>query len=497
MAKNDLPVLSSGMNSFVLLILSLIFLPFDTFILFYSYALRPLFSRRSQRASALRDPAFTPRTVLITGLSMAKGLALARAFHNTGHSVIGADFEDYRIPVNGRFSRSLKRFYKLPRPTAGESGGLKYIESLLSIITSESCQLWVSCSGVTEASEDGEAAELIKRLTRCKVVQFERQLVDTLHEKQSFIEKTKALGLQVPETHPVTSTEDALRLLESKKDEERYILKSVHYDNATRGDMTLLPLQTPAKTEGYLSKLDISLLNPWVLQQFISGKEYCTHALVLKNEIRAFVACPSSDLLMHYQALPVDSGLAQSMLAFTKEFMRGIEEEMTGHLSFDFLVREKATKNGVVQVLYCIECNPRAHTAVVLFEDVADVLIRAYMDLLLPELPLDDGFVGNPAFLKEPRSKYWIGHDLVSFVLHPLLKLLAGRGSFKQFQESMGVFMEHVLFWRDGTFELWDPLPWWALYHIYFPAHFLLAIFTGKRWSRINERSGLDPDLFK
>merc|ERR1712072_753816 len=68
--------------------------------------------------------------------------------------------------------------------------------------------------------------------------------------------------------------------------------KYIGTDDSVRGDMTLLPLDTPAQTKAHITKFQISEERPWILQQFIRGPEYCTHSLVVKGEVKAFVACP-------------------------------------------------------------------------------------------------------------------------------------------------------------------------------------------------------------
>jgi catechol O-methyltransferase len=51
---------------------------------------------------------------------------------------------------------------------------------------------------------------------------------------------------------------------------------------------------------------------------------------------------------------------------------------------------------------------------------------------------------------------------------------------------SLHDFVDHLLFWKDGTYEVWAPLPAWWLYHVYWPFQLALALVTGKKWSRAN-----------
>lgn len=431
---------------------------------------------------------------------MSKGLALARAFYLAGHNVIGADFEPYGVPVCGRFSRSLQKFYALPKPNASD-GSAYYINALLRLVQRERVDLWVSCSGVASAVEDGQAKEVLERRSDCKCIQFDVPTTQMLHEKDTFIAETMRLGLPVPETHNVTSRAAVHRVLhESPRTKKRYIMKSVGMDDATRGDMTVLPRRTLSQTYDHLSRVPIAKDKPWVLQEFVKGKEYCTHALVIDNQVSVFVACPSSELLMHYEALAPDSALSKAMLRFTEEFVKRSGREMTGHISFDFLIEEKITEKGAEMGLVPIECNPRAHTAVVLFEGMENEMAKAYIGALEPEKqqkrlrPNINGYANGdaeeptpePVMPRNSPKYYWIGHDLVELAVYPLLQLLLRQITLATYLQGCTTFLEHLLLWKDGTYELWDPLPAWWLYQVYWPGQFLACIVQRRKWSRLN-----------
>lgn len=455
---------------------------------------------------------------------MAKGLFLARTFYKAGHNVIGADFEPNSIPVCGRFSKALRSFYSLPKPNE-TSGAAYYIDALLHIVRKEKVDLWVSCSGVASAVEDGQAKEVLERKSDVRCIQFDVLTTQMLHEKDSFVAQTQRLGLPVPETHNVTSRAAVHKVLhESPRTKKQYIMKSVGVDDAFRADMTVLPKRTVSDTYNHVSAIPISGKNPWVLQQFIKGKEYCTHALIVNNQVKAFVACPSSELLMHYEALPSDSALSRAMLRFTEEFARRNGGDMTGHLSFDFLVDEAVSEKGAQLGLLPIECNPRAHTAVVLFHGQEMAMAEAYLSALTPRInglgegndndsrsdvyntepstpaksprPNINGYP-SPASSQPPKTSapvtpihppryYWLGHDLVSLLLLPLLSLFYNRISMSAYLRGGSTFLEHLLLWRDPTFELWDPMPAWWLYHVYWPGQFAAAVLGGRKWSRVN-----------
>ena len=471
-------------NAFLLL-LSLAFLPLDTFLLTVSFFFRAILQTKPtlQRKHFRNINGFRPRRILVTGVGMTKGLTLARLFYEAGHDVIGADFEPKGALVCGRVSCSLTKFYRLTKPDS-KQGSARYIQDLLDIVARDKIDLWVSCSGVVSAVDDGEAKEIVEHRTACKAVQFDMKTTQMLHEKDSFISHTARIGMTVPETHTIIGHTDVHNVLRGAPRDRKYILKPIGIDDSSRADMTLLPRPTTQQTTVHVLSLQISKTRPWILQQYIRGSEYCTHALVIRGEVKAFVACPSAELLMHYAALPPDSALNRAMLAFTKTFASHGGTDFTGHLSFDFLVEgDQATNEGQI-ILYPIECNPRAHTAVVLFNDDAHSMVKAYLSLL--DTTSLKTFFEPVATPTSHVSYYWIGHDVVELVLLPLISVLTLQLSVKDFIANLATLAVHILFWRDGTYTLWDPLPWWWLYHVYWPMQFWNSIWRGKKWSRIN-----------
>jgi hypothetical protein len=502
-----LHVLQNG--SLIFLALSL--LPLCTFIAILSRVISPYLKgprriKHYRKWRAISSSTFRPRTVLVTGVGMSKGLALARAFYRAGHRVIGADFEPYNISVCGHFSTSIEKFYRLPKPTT-DTTSADYINKLMQIIKAQRVELWCSVSGEASALEDGEAAELVEKETQCKTVQFGLTLTETLHDKHSFIDNTRKLGLNVPDTHLVTSETEALAVLYPEKPRstqgKRYIMKSIIVGNSNRANMTLLPRPTLKETEIHVKALSPTPFRPFVLQQFVSGPEYCAHSLIINGEVRAFVACPSAELLMHYNPLPHSSALAQAMLLYTSIYTKKTGPDMTGHFSIDFLVEERVaraaeTRLGVsedevrelMNKIYPIECNPRANTAVVLFADDSEDLAEAYLSILPDHQPkgISNGHRLEALVIPRPSipGYYWIGHDLVTRVFLPLFGFLRSEMTFMDMFGGWMEFLEHVLYWRDGTWEIWDPWPAWWLYMVYWPAMFALSIWERRWWSRVN-----------
>lgn len=427
------------------------------------------------------SPTFRRRTVLVTGVGMSKGLTIARSFYLSGHTVIGADFEHFGIPVCARFSKCLTKFYTLPNSSSAKTS----TEKVLEIVRAENVDLYISCSKSASALEDAKAAEYLERETKCKVVQFNIETTKILHEKDSFLENTRKIGLPVPDTHAVTSTEDAMRILRRLNpltSKIRYIMKCVGIEDSVRNERRLLPSASAASTNEYISSLQPSIERPFVLQEYINGEEYCTHALIVRGKVRTFTACPSTDLLMRYQALSPQSELLMAMLKYTETYVQTMGKETTGHFSLDFFADEVGTGEKRTQRLRPIECNPRTHTAIVLFSDQREEMVNAYLSVL------DGGDGSNTPLIAKPLvpGQCWIAHEIVTCLILPLLELITFRIGFLEVLFKWGELREHLLYWKDGTYEIWDPWPTWWLYIGYWPLFLSLRIMSGRWWSRCN-----------
>ena len=417
---------------------------------------------------------------------MAKGLTLARMFHRRGHRVVGADSHDLSI---GSVSKAVDVYVRLPTP-GGRGIDDPYLNAMLEIVREQKVDLWISVSDVNNAVEDAMVKEIIELRTPAKAIQFGIKDIQMLHEKDTFMSHVNSLGLTIPDTQVVNSKDQAIDFLRKRgglslqPNSPQYLLKPIGVDDLARFAMPLLPLSSEPATLDRLASVPFKEHSTYILQEFISGDEYCTHALIIRGQVRAFVACESSTVLMHYVALPPDSKLSVAMLKFTERVAKEHGEEFTGHMSFDFLVK-KGTEEDEEVVLYPIECNPRVHTAIVLFNETPS-LVYEYLSILSPSKPDDSA----PLAPSNPDQYYWVGQDLIELVIHPLyLFLFAGTQSLKQVIASSQTFIEHVSDWKDGTFEMWDPVPWWWLYHVYWPVRFAGYLREGS-WHKLNVSTG-------
>jgi catechol O-methyltransferase len=184
-------------------------------------------------------------------------------------------------------------------------------------------------------------------------------------------------------------------------------------------------------------------------------------------------------LLVNYASLPPSHHtISAAGLEFTRQFVKA--HDMTGQIAFDFI------QSNIDGDLYAIECNPRTHTAIVLYRNYPShpasagqsEWIRAYTCAV--SSTFTDEFIrrnnGQVPLVPLDRTPpaYWIGHEVFDALRFRDWKTLVHR----------------LLFESEAHWDATDPLPWFALYHIQWPAVFVTSLLTGRRWTRINASTG-------
>ena len=386
-------------------------------------------------------PAAGRRTVLISGGKMTKALALARNFSSAGHRVILVESGKYRR-TGHRFSRAVDRFYTVPDPTAPD-----YAAALLGIVQREQVDVYLPVCSPVASLQDARAKDLLS--PACEVFSADADLVEVLDDKHRFAELAASLGLGVPRSHRITSHQQ-LTGIDLTDSPHGYLLKSIRYDAAGRLEPVRLTGRDPVREQALVRSLPISPAEPWVLQEFIAGQEYCTHSTVRQGRVQMYACCASSAFQLNYAMADVPQ-----IEAWVRHFVG--ELGLTGQLAFDFI----QAKDGLV---YAIECNPRTHSAVTMFYDhpeVADAYLRDRTDCLLP--------------LPTSRPTYWLYHELWGLLQHPA---------------SLPSRLRTIRHGKDAVFDWADPLPFLFLHHLQIPDLLLQDLRRAKRWIRIDFNIG-------
>ncbi len=285
----------------------------------------------------------------------------------------------------------------------------------------------------------------------------------------------QTFGLDVPQSHLVSSVEELIGLLGTPGRPRMIIKCSNVLDDVARSDMTTYPLLNSktrqpdwTATEKRLRALKIPITpqTPYLVQEFIGGRgvtEWCTHATVLDGKIRSFVCCPSNDMLMTYHNASY-SEIGTRALRWTESFLQALRESerwkdtrLDGEFSMDFMHQPPQEElNDAESPVYgfsnqqgrlvVIECNPRVHTAIVLLAarhnlGATFVRSRAQNASLAAKAAIDGGGGeqahrtihgvagqgGRPSdeAALQPNTNQlavgWVGHDLPARILPQLL----------------------------------------------------------------------------
>jgi hypothetical protein len=192
------------------------------------------------------------------------------------------------------------------------------------------------------------------------------------------------------------------------------------------------------------------------LQEFITGKEYCTHSTVRNGELTVHCCCESSAFQVNYENVE-----QPEILQWVSHFVK--ELQLTGQISFDFIQAEDGT-------IYAIECNPRTHSAITMYYNhpgLADAYLSAEtQNFGLPLQPLPDS-----------KPTYWLYHEV--WRLNEIRSL-------KQLQ----TWFKNILRGKDAIFDVNDPLPFLMVHHWHIPLLLLDNLQKLKGWVRIDFNIG-------
>ena len=396
---------------------------------------------RSRIVKSVRDKAAHPKTVLISGGKMTKALQLARSFHRAGHRVILVESHRYWL-IGHRFSAAVERFYTVPEPEEA-----RYAEALLEVVQKERVDVYIPVCSPVSSLYDARAKEVLS--PHCEVVHCDPEIVEQLDDKYAFTALATSLDLSMPNAHRITDPQQVIDF-DFQKQDRAYILKSIPYNSVQRLDLTQLPHSTPQETAAFVQKKPISSANPWIMQEFIPGQEYCTHSTVRGGRVQLHCCCPSSAFQVNYER--VDK---PEIEAWVTRFVGALN--LTGQVSFDFIQAEDGR-------VYAIECNPRTHSAITMFYNHPDVA-SAY---------LEDG-ISTLEPLESSRPTYWLYHEVWRLLTKP---------------SEAAKRLDIILRGKDAIFSWSDPLPFLMVHHAQIPWLLLKNFQERKGWLRIDFNIG-------
>ena len=451
-SQSVVPPISLGMRlkalaqNLATLILLLLALPINATIVFISLLLNIL-TFPFQRKQAIVNTA-QKKNILISGGKMTKALQLARFFHAAGHRVVLTETHKYWLSGH-RFSQAVNKFYTTPVP---EKDSQAYTQALIDIVNKENIDIYIPVTSPIASYYDALAKPALSQ--HCEVFHLDAATCEMLDDKFAFSEKARSFGLSVPKSFKITSPEQVINF-DFSGETRKYIIKSIPYDSVRRLDLTKLPCDTTEETEAFVRSLPISPQKPWIMQEFIPGKEYCTHSTVRDGVVRLHCCCESSAFQVNYENVEHPK-IREWVTHFFKEL--GI----TGQISFDFIEAEDGN-------VYAIECNPRTHSAITIFHDQLEKAADAYLGQESIAEPLQA--------LPNSKPTYWTYHEF--WRLNEIR-------SFSQ----LGNWIKNMWRGTDAIYKFDDALPFLMVHHWQITLLLLKNLFKLKTWTRIDFNIG-------
>lgn len=404
-----------------------------------------------KRPSPQIDPSIR-RKILVTGAPLTKCLHVIRILGTAGHEIILADLTEYQHNMS-KFSRFVQKFKIL---NAVDNG---YVDSLVRIAKEEKVDWFVPISHTQTSIPDTMAAQVMRNDLNVKCLIFnDHKLTEMLDDKIMFMSECRAMGLSVPDFHPIDSVDELRKFaLTGIFDDKHYFLKPLSPYSEERVNFTPIPgnsRQLDAYLEKYRPKIGVK--TPYFICQYVCGKELAANAICHDGELLVFQLAPSSPMQIDYDVIASHDKISK----WTRKFCR--QKRLTGSVCFDFLEEPSGE-------IYCIECNPRLHSSITSFHQSPE-LEKAIRFALEPETCEEK--LALPIRPK-PDSKhvYWLYNELAKLVL---------------FQTSLWKFLVCIYCGKEAVFDVEDWLPFLMLHIYQIPMALVHGMKSGNPWNIVN-----------
>jgi predicted ATP-grasp superfamily ATP-dependent carboligase len=270
--------------------------------------------------------------VLVTSSRFPHALCEIRRFGERGHDVYAADtFRE----APGSHSKYVVESFVTPSPTFTTEA---YISDLEEIVASRRIDLLVP--SFEEALYIAEHKTRFDRLTQAFCSPF--GVLTTLHDKSSFVELSREIGVRVPKTVLVQSDDELRYALRSFRE---YIARPAY----SRGGTSLLTNTGPLAFRMELASCKPTALEPWIVQEFVHGIDVCSFSIAHQGHIAAHCTYEHPKTIEHAGGILFESVNEPESLHITARYAEALGYD--GQISFDYI----RTNEGLV----AIECNPR------------------------------------------------------------------------------------------------------------------------------------------
>ena len=346
--------------------------------------------------------------ILLTSGRAPVTLELARLFHQAGYQVFIAESLEKHLCL---YSKAVSKSFLVPSPRQNCSD---YIQALISIIQQYQIHWLIpTCEEIYYISHGLE-----KLKQHCQVFCEPLHKLQLLHNKWTFIQQAKQLNFPVPQTWLATSQKELEFILNQPEIPKKTVLKPVYSRFASQVIFYNLKQKLP--------QLQINPENPWVVQEWIGGQQFCSYSLAHQGKITAHATYQASFTVHQGSCIYFQPIEQLEILNWVKNFVE--QQQLTGQIGFDFIINPEGQ-------VYPLECNPRATSGIHLFQ-LNDHLEQAFFN---PSLPILTPQAETKAMLALPMLIYGLPNALLT-------------GQLKD-------WFQRFLSTRDVVFDWSDPAP--------------------------------------
>ncbi|XP_054266212.1 uncharacterized protein LOC128988692 [Macrosteles quadrilineatus] len=382
------------------------------------------------------------RTVLISGGSTIQTIHLARNFHSAGARVVVFDVQgSFGL---ARFSTAVDKYYTVPSPFGDRAD--KYVAAVKRIVEEERAVYYIPVSSSSTAYHDALVKPHVE-LMGCTCFCPGLKEVCVLDDVFEVMRRCHAEGMATPLHYPITSTDDVYRLYEKGTlCSGRHVMINV----GPLGCRDRVRIVLPQKVQDFKMRHEVSQQRPWVIVRDYPGDHFVTCTTVKDSAVVANVTCKVD---------AVQGGLTpvnhHEINLWIKQFFAKLKflRPLTGHISFRFVV---SSASGSIVPLGCkvgVSMPYICHTS------VHPRMIWKPCRHFNPQ---------SPGPLISEVGRYWMHQVVMDTLRSP------GLNSFRR-------FLSTLLNKQEALFVYWDPLPYFAYYHIQLPITNICRFLRGHR----------------
>jgi ATP-grasp domain len=292
---------------------------------------------------------------LVTSARLPHALGVIRKFGEQGHQVYATD--TFKTSP-GLHSKHATEAIITSSPKFDTR---KFLDEIKDIIRSRRIDLVVPC--FEEVFYLAKHHDEIGALARVFFPPFD--VLAQLHNKESFTTLTQQLKLPIAATRVAHSRDE---LAAATQEFQQYFARAAF----SRGGVELLTNTGPLAGTVRLEDCHPSAENPWLVQEFVQGKDICSFSVARDGRLAAHCTYEHPLTIEHAGGIVFESIDEPQSIAIAKTFIEATG--YNGHISFDYI----KTDDG----LSIVECNPRPTAGIFMMpaKDYVDAVLSPHVD---------------------------------------------------------------------------------------------------------------------